>query len=283
MNKQTPRQADVLGAPESWAAGHGGRSVWRVDGQGIELAHDELIEEMPISLEWNGQHHVTMIATPTELEAFAIGLSITEGIVERADQIEALDVVPTQAGIGILMRIAPELLERVASRRREFATRGSCGLCGIGDLRSATALPAPVASAWRTKPEAIVQAMAELQQRQPLNDATGAAHAAAFAQADGTVLLVTEDAGRHNALDKLVGKLAQSGVHPGSGMLCLTSRAGMDLIHKAATAGFPVVCAISAATGLAARLAEAAGMTLVAFARDNRCVVLTHPGRVTAI
>lgn len=283
MRKHQPDPADILGSPQAWASGHSERPVWRVDGQAAQLTHDDLIEEMPVSLEWNGQHHVTMIATPTELEAFAIGLSITEGIVERANQIESLDIVPTQAGIGILMRIAPELLERVAHRRREFATRGSCGLCGIGDLRSATALPPPVACAWQTTQAAIARAMSELQQRQPLNDATGAAHAAAFAQADGTVRLVCEDAGRHNALDKLVGKLAQAGIEPGSGMLCLTSRAGMDLIHKAATAGFPLVCAISAATGLAARLADATGLTLVAFARDHRCVVLTHPSRVTSI
>jgi FdhD protein len=280
MSTDKSEAFDILASPESWAQGHSPRQVLRLMGDATQLENDALIEEMPISLEWNGQHHVTMIATPTELEAYAIGLSITEGIIERADQIESLDVVPTQAGIGILMTIAPGLLERVAERRREFATRGSCGLCGIGDLRSATALPAPVAASWQTTPAAVARAMAELQQRQPLNDATGAAHAAAFASPDGAVLLVTEDAGRHNALDKLVGKLAQAGIAPASGMLCLTSRAGMDIVHKAARAGFPVVCAMSAATALAARLADATRVTLVAFVRGTSCVALTHAARM---
>lgn len=282
MSRRQSEAVDILASPDTWAQGHSPQQVLRIKGDATRHERDALIEEMPISLEWNGQHHVTMIATPTELEAYAIGLSITEGIIERADQLESIDVVPTQAGIGILMTIAPPLLERAAERRREFATRGSCGLCGIGDLRSATALPAPVAASWPTTPAAVARAMAELQQRQPLNDATGAAHAAAFAGPDGAVLLVTEDAGRHNALDKLVGKLAQAGIAPGSGMLCLTSRAGMDLVHKAATAGFPVVCAMSAATALAARLADATGVTLVAFARGTGCVALTHVGRMVS-
>lgn len=270
----------VMPDPDAFALGYLPASAQRFDGTVFADVKETVIEEVPVSLEWNGTRHIVMMATPTDLEAFAVGFSITEGIIDSANQILAVDVVPTASGVGILILIADELVSRIADRERLGGGNSSCGLCGIQDMQEATRMPRHVSGNQIFSPQAITRAMRELPQFQPIGTRTGAAHAAAFALPSGEIVQACEDAGRHNALDKLVGKLALQGTNPSDGFLALTSRASFEMVQKAAAAGFPMLCAISAPTGLAARMAHEAGITLVAFARDERFVCFAHPHRI---
>ena len=250
----------------------------RFNGSAVSTTSENLIEEVPVSLEWNGERHVVMMATPTDLEAFAIGFSITEGIVGSAAQILAVDVAPTANGVGILIRI-PQQLPRMVAERSQPGT-SSCGLCGMRDMQAVMRAPESVRCERTFSPSAIFRAMRDLPGFQKIGAQTGAAHAAGFALPTGEIVEVCEDAGRHNALDKLVGKLSMGRIEPASGFLVLTSRASLEMVKKAATAGFPMLCAISAATGLAVRMAEETGLTLVTFARGEQFVCFAHAERI---
>jgi FdhD protein len=270
----------LMPPPEAFATGYSTAAAQRCSALAWVATSEILIEEAPVSLEWNGARHLVMMATPTDLEAFGIGFSLSEGIIDSVSDMLAIDVVPTASGIGVLMQIPDALLTRTALRERAQAGNSSCGLCGIRDLESALRMPAVMTITTKFHPQAILRAMRALPALQHIGASTGAAHAAGFALPSGTLVLACEDAGRHNALDKLVGMLALRGMRPADGFLVLTSRASCEMVQKAAAAGFSMLCAISAPTALAVRLADAAGITLVAFAREARFTCLTHEARI---
>jgi len=243
-----------------------------------ESRHDQVAEEVPVALEYNGISHATMMASPADLEDFAVGFSLTEGIVRGVADIRGVEIEPAEAGIVAHIEIATACLAQLKTRRRALAGRTGCGLCGVesldGVLREQQPLPPP------PRPvalEAVRLAMAEMRARQRLHDLTGATHAAAWGRADGALQVAREDVGRHNALDKVVGALARARIDAGSGLAVISSRASFEMVQKAAAAGIPVLAAVSAPTALAVRLAERAGMALIGFLRQDDCTLYTHP------
>lgn len=247
---------------------------------GLASTVDETIaEEMPVTLAYNGVSHAVMMATPSDLEDFAIGFSLTEGIIARADAVTSIAVVRYSRGIELQIETSGEVVNE--KRRRRLSGRSGCGICGMEDVEQVLRAIPHVASAAHFSASAISRAMRELAARQPLNDATGAVHAAGWADAEGVVSLVREDVGRHNALDKLAGALTRASVDAGTGFIVLTSRGSFELVQKTAVLGSSLVATVSAPTGLAVRMAAAAGIALAGFARDGRVTVYTHPERVS--
>lgn len=256
---------------EAFATGFGRYEAQRHDPAARSVEGVEsLVEETPVTLNYNGQAHAVMLATPTDLDDFAVGFSLTEGIVARAAEIGAVDVIPSRHGVALMITIPDARAAGLVSLRRSLPGMGGCGLCGVENLQAALRRPDAVCRDLRLAPAAIAMACRSLPALQTLGARTGASHAAAFVRADGAVLVVREDAARHIALDKLVGHLARNEVAIGGGFVLLTSRASYELVQKAATAGFELVVAVSAPTGLAVRLARDTGVTLLGFARDGR-------------
>jgi len=232
-----------------------------------------LAEETPIALLYNGLAHAVMMATPADLEDFALGFSLSEGIVEHSGEVRIVDRVQTADGISIEMAIPQSRFEALEQRSRSLTGRTGCGLCGTAMLAAAIRPVRRVTTTTHPDPAILFAAFAQLQARQPLNDATGAMHAAAVLAFDGE-LLVREDVGRHNAIDKVIGATIRAGHVPQA--LLVTSRASYEVVHKAAQAGCGLVAAISAPTALAVRIAEQAGIRLIGFARDPRMTVYTN-------
>ena len=238
-------------------------------------------EETPVALSYNRLSHAVMMATPADLADFAVGFSLTEGIVANASEIEELDVVAAGRGLELRMWIGAEKLEALQARRRTLAGPTGCGLCGLESLEQAVRVPPPVCATLRIAAGAVQAAMAALPGLQRLNQQTHAVHAAGFWQDGSGLVAVREDVGRHNALDKLAGALARGGVAGGSGMVLMTSRISVELVQKAAVIGTPVLAAVSAPTRLAIAIAEAAGITLIGVARPDGFEVFTHSARLT--
>lgn len=239
-----------------------------------------LPEEVPVALVFNGETQAVMMASPCDLEDFAAGFALGEGIVQRIDQIEAIEVVTHDHGIEAQMELTPDAAKALHLRRRAMTGPVGCGLCGIDSLDQAIRPLPHVASELRLTHEAVAGATDALRAHQPLHDQTHGTHAAGFLTADGAIALVREDVGRHNALDKLIGALARAGIDPASGAMVLTSRVSVELIQKAAFAGCPVLIAVSAPTALALRQADQAGITLAAFARGGGFDLYSHPHRI---
>lgn len=251
-------------------------------------AHTEmLIEECPVSLELSDETDaaslaIVMMATPKDLEAFALGFAMTEGMIDHPAQMLEVHAVPAECGIGVMMKLADGLLHRAHARKRDRAAASSCSLCGLADMQQALQAPHVPPSAMRFMPTTITAAFKALPSLQTIGQQTGAAHAAAFVDTQGNILAIAEDAGRHNALDKLVGMLAQRGLQPADGFCAITSRASFEMVQKAARVGFPMLCAISAPTALAARLAQECGITLCAFVREERLTCFAHGYRIAS-
>lgn len=236
-------------------------------------------EETAIAFSYNRISHAIMMATPGDLEDFAIGFSITEGVVTSPTEIEELEIVPAANGVELRMWISPAAMHAVEARRRQMAGPTGCGMCGLESLDQAMRGAPQVAAGGTFSPEQVQEAVASLFPQQALNRVTRAVHAAGFVQ-PGQAPLVREDVGRHNALDKLGGAMARVGVEPASGLLVMTSRVSVELVQKAARIGIPVLVAVSAPTALALRVAEQAGITVAGIARDDGFEVFTHPGRI---
>lgn len=259
------------------------RAGLRRDGQDCAAVDDQVAAETAVVLVYNGSSHAVMMASPSDLVDFGVGFSLTERIVDDAAQIVGTEILDVALGLELRLTVPTESALRLAERRRSMEGRTGCGLCGILSLEQALrALPA-ARSELRVEAQALQAASAALPALQAANRASGALHAAAFARGDGTLALVREDLGRHNALDKLIGALARAGIDPASGFALLTSRFSAELVQKAAIAGFGLMAAVSAPTTLAIELAEAAGITLVAFARANRFTVYTHADRLAGM
>ena len=248
---------------------------------GDRAAHDDrVIVEAPIALLYNGESFAVMMATPESLEDFALGFALGEGIVGDASEFRLVDVVRHDEGIALHAAIPQARFDALAERRRGMEGRSGCGLCGVESLQAALRPVPRVTSSTRVDVEAIRAALDALAAQQPLNALSGGVHAAGFAHDGG--LLVREDVGRHNALDKLIGAMARNAIAPDSGFVVITSRASYEIVHKAATAGIGLVVAISAPTDLAIRTADTAGVTLAAFARGDSLNVYAHPERIAA-
>lgn len=239
---------------------------------------------MPIAMHYNGHSYAVMMATPRDLEDFALGFSLSEGLIHSAAQLTGIDVHHRLEGIELSMTVASEApaarIDR--SQQRLLPGRSGCGLCGTRELEDAVRPPSPVRASTRFPTKALERALLALDSHQPMNAATGAVHAAAWADADGRILLAREDVGRHNALDKLIGAMCRADCRPDGGMLLLTSRASYEMVTKAASAGIGFIAAISAPTALAVELARSAGICLVGFARPGGYNVYTHPERLHA-
>lgn len=258
---------------------HGARR-W-VEGTEAE-AEERIAEEVPVVLVYNGVAHVVMMTTPSDLEDFALGFSLTEELIRSPEELQEMQVVRYGQGIEVQMRVSRERETEIAERSRRLSGRTGCGICGADSiaavLRPLRRLPAGPAIGVT----AIHRAMDELAGRQALNTQAGTVHAAGWSTLAGAVTLAREDVGRHNALDKLIGALSRQGQDPRSGFIVLTSRASFEMIQKAVVFGVPLVASISGPTGLAVRVAQQAGLTLVGFTRPGRHTVYTHPERLSA-
>ena len=237
-------------------------------------------EEEAVALTYDGIAYAVMMATPCDLEDFALGFSLTEGIVATPDEIEAVEIVAAEIGIELRIWLREARRTMLDERRRRLAGPVGCGLCGIESLRQAMRDIPTVSAPLRVAPAMIAAAVAALPAVQPLNRATGAVHAAAFWRPEDAAPVLREDVGRHNALDKLGGALARAGQAAADGIVLLTSRLSVELVQKAAMLGAGIVVAISAPTALALSTAEAAGITLIGIARSDGFEVFTHPARI---
>lgn len=258
-------------------------SVRRVSirASGISTAERKVPEETPVALSYAGTTHAVMMASPSDLEDFAIGFSITEGIIASPDEIETLEILDAGAGIDIQIRMKDRANTRFEARRRRLAGPVGCGLCGIESIDEAMrSVPTVGEFEIQLKASDIVQSVRVLSRQQPMHSATGAVHAAGFYLPGRGMLAVREDVGRHNALDKLVGALVRDKIDTSRGAIVVTSRVSVEMVQKTAAIGAPFIIAVSAPTALAVRIAEGAGMTLVALVRGDEFDIFTHPARI---
>ena len=250
---------------------------------GAEACVDAVATEVPVAMVYNGVSHAVMLATPTDLNDFALGFSLTEGIVASPEEVFDIEVTPRADGIELCMQIASRQMQALTERRRSLAGRTGCGLCGAEQLSQVLRpLPPllPERSAQRLTSDALHQARTSLRDHQPLFSETGAVHAAAWSTSDGRILAVREDVGRHNALDKLLGFLRRSGAALDQGFLLVTSRASFEMVHKAASQKIAILAAVSAPTGLAIETAEKLGVSLIGFLREKTFSIYTHGERI---
>lgn len=245
----------------------------RIDATGSERVHETLAEETALALLFNGVPHVVMMCTPADLEDFACGFALGEGIIATADELRVVELLPRDQGLALHLAIPAARFEALQARRRNLLAASGCGLCGAETLDAAIR-PVPRVAAEDAAPDPLQLAawFGRLAQAQVLNARCGALHAAAAITADGLVL--REDVGRHNALDKVIGALARQARRAQA--LLLTSRASYELLHKAAVAGIGTVAAVSAPTAHAVRVADAAGIRLYGFAREGRITRYTQ-------
>jgi FdhD protein len=248
---------------------------------GIASAARMVPEETPIALSYAGTTHAVMMGTPADLDDFALGFSLTEGIISSKDEIEAIEVEDLGEGIDIQIGLKDRANTRFQARRRRLAGPVGCGLCGIESIDEAMRSVASVNKSLLTLGvDDIAQSVRLLSRQQPLHAETGAVHAAGFYVPGKGIIAAREDVGRHNALDKLAGALAKAGVDGATGAVVVTSRVSVEMVQKTAAIGSAVIIAVSAPTALAIRTADEAGMTLVALVRGDEFDVFTHGARV---
>jgi FdhD protein len=254
------------------------RSIWRASGT---AEGDRVIpEETAVAITYNTASYAVMMATPQDLEDFAIGFSLTEGVIPSVDAIDTIDIVEEEMGVELRIWLKAPEAAVFLGRRRKMAGPTGCGLCGVESLVEAMRPPPQVGEGRVFTPYQIMTAVDSLFPLQLLNRETRAVHAAGFWEPERGLVAVREDVGRHNALDKLAGALAREGASARSGLVVLTSRVSIEMVQKSAMIGAPVLVAVSAPTALAVRMAEACGMTLVAIARKDGFEIFTHPQRV---
>ena len=256
------------------------RQVWR-DG-GLNDGARSVPEETAIAFTYNGGTYAVMMGTPQNLEDFALGFSLSEGIVQTPDEIQSLHIVDLDDGIELRMWLAQANADRLTERRRHIAGPTGCGICGIDSIAEALRPAATVAQGRCFSSREVMAAMQSIPPLQTINIETRAVHAAAFWTPGRGIVALREDVGRHNALDKLAGALARDKTSTSEGMVLLTSRVSVEMVQKTAAMGTPVIVAVSAPTALAVRMAEAAGITLAAIARADGFEIFTHPGRITS-
>jgi FdhD protein len=262
----TPTSAEVT--VQRWKAGE------------LTRATDFVTEEVPVALVYHGVPHVVMLASPADLEDYAVGFTVSEGLVGNPSEIQSVEVERGAESIEVRIGIAGERFSELLRRRRNLTGRSGCGLCGAETVEEAIRPPVQVAAGPTVAAADLHAALVQLESLQPINARTGSIHAAAWALPGKGIQFVREDVGRHNALDKVIGALVRSGTDVTTGYAVITSRASFEMVQKAAAAGITCMVAVSAPTALAIRMAEQTGLTLVGFARRDRHVIYAHPHRL---
>lgn len=242
---------------------------------------DFVAEEVPVVLMYNGVSHVVMLATPTNLDDFALGFSLTEGIISQASELQSVKIYQRANGIEVQLKISDECFQHLASKGRNLTGRTGCGLCGSTTLKQAIKPARSVTSDLKVTAMQLTNALRALPQQQQLNQLTGAIHAVTWVTLNDGLVELREDVGRHNALDKLIGALLKRHTDFSNGFMITTSRASYEMVQKATAVGVSILVAISAPTALAIRLAQESGLTLIGFARESSCVIYSHPQRFT--
>lgn len=250
-------------------------TIWRPEKSWVE--ERKVASEIPLALEYNCLSHASMMISPTDIEDFARGFTLTEGIVDHLEDILDISVSSTDKGFIAALEITPDCFDRLNQFTRTMTGRTGCGLCGIDRLDHAIRPLNPIKSQLTIKAEVVYNSMKTLSALQVQNKKTGALHAAAFVTDDGKILCVREDIGRHNALDKMIGHMMVHGINPADGFALITSRCSFEMVHKCATFGVPVLAAVSATTDLALSLAEQADLSLIAFTRKEGMNIYADP------
>ena len=244
-------------------------SVLKPDHRSTEIIERAIISEAPIAIEYNGIGYAVMMATPIDLEDYAVGFSLSEGLITRASEILAIDTHQAELGWILRIQLPQNNGEKVVARARQRVSESSCGLCGMDNLEEVMRPLPNVTTQIDVAEAAIFSALSSLRSHQTLNAQTGSAHAAAFCAPDGAIRLTREDVGRHNALDKLIGALARAEIDISAGFIILTARCSLELVQKTILANCPMLVTISAATDLAINTAEQSGLRLVSLARAD--------------
>jgi FdhD protein len=254
----------------------------RITGEGRRTGEEEIAVETPVAFVYGGHSFAVMLATPADYHDFARGFSLTEDVVDDVAAIERITVHPVSRGVEIHIDLPAVWIDRLAGRRRALAGRGGCGVCGVDGFTEALRPVRRVEHDFAVAPAAVHRTIGELAGHQRLNRRVGAVHAAAFADADGRIVAVREDVGRHNALDKLIGALAVADLDRSRGFVVVSSRCSYEMVHKTAAAGIAAIAAVSAPTSLAVDLAGRIGLGLFAFAREGRFTVYAGADRIRA-
>ena len=241
---------------------------------------DQVAEEVPVAIVFHNVPHVVMLATPANFEDFAVGFTLSEGLVARPDEIREVDVTLGADAVDVRVTVAWERFTELLHRRRNLTGRTGCGLCGAETAEDAIREVPQVGPGTDVTIQDLHAAIEQLGTLQPINARTGSVHAAAWVVPGQGIQLVREDVGRHNALDKAIGALVRGKTDLASGYMLITSRASYEMVQKCATVGISFLAAFSAPTAFAVRMAQKTGMTLVAFARRDRHVVYANPGRL---
>jgi len=263
-------QASVEVSVERWTKGE------------LRRTSDEVAEEFPIALVYHAVPHVVMLATPADLEDYAVGFTLSEGLVATPEEIRSVEVEPGQHAIDVRISIAWERFSALLQQRRNLTGRTGCGLCGAETVEQAIRVPAMLQGGISVSASELHAAMTQLGSLQPLNARTGSVHAAAWGLPGHGIQHVREDVGRHNALDKVIGAVIRAGEDPARGFLLITSRASYEMVLKSATVGVSLLAAISAPTSLAVELANRCGQTLIGFTRPEQHVVYAGSERLTS-
>lgn len=256
-------------------------ALWKRD----NLQHpqpDELAEEVPVALVYNGISHVVMMASPGDLQRFAVGFSLSEGIIENRSEIYGMDVVQECNGLAVRIELSSRRFMGLKERRRALAGRTGCGVCGVEQLNDIGRPVRPLPFTQTFNLANLDRALEHLNDVQPIGRITGCTHAAAWVRPSGQLAGGHEDVGRHVALDKLLGRRVEEGSDWQNGAALVSSRASYEMVQKAAMCGVEILFAVSAATALAVEVAERCNLTLVGFCKPGRATIYTHPERLVA-
>lgn len=277
VNKNLPEQIKNV----TDVTGYRRVALWKRE----DLQHpqpDEVAEEVPVALVYNGISHVVMMATPRDLEHFAVGFSLSEGIIQSRQEIYGMDVVQACNGVEVQIELSSRRFMGLKERRRALAGRTGCGVCGVEQLNDIGKPVEPLPFSQTFALSHLDRALKQLNEVQPIGRLTGCTHAAAWVRPDGELAGGHEDVGRHVALDKLLGRRSAEGEGWQRGAALVSSRASYEMVQKAAMCGVEILFAVSAATTLAVEVAERCNLTLVGFCRPGRATIYTHPQRLTA-
>ncbi|MFC0228950.1 formate dehydrogenase accessory sulfurtransferase FdhD [Serratia aquatilis] len=247
-------------------------------GQLNTMQQDWLAEEVPVALVYNGISHVVMMCTPKDLEAFALGFSLSEGIIESPSDIYGIDITPIYNGVEVQIELSSRRFTALKTRRRAMAGRTGCGVCGVEQLADIFRPVAPLPFTQTFALSHLDGALKQLRQVQDVGQLTGCTHAASWISPQGELLGGCEDVGRHVALDKMLGMRAKQGWQQGA--ILVSSRASYEMVQKSAMCGAEILFVVSAATSLAVEIAERSNLTLVGFSKPGRATVFTHPQRI---
>jgi len=279
---ETAATSPVTGLPAA-PAGLQRLDLVRIDRDGTRHQIERIVpDEVPVALVYNGISHAVMMATPLDLTDFALGFSLTEGIIASPADLLDVETASGENGVEVRIEITGRAFAGLKEHRRNLTGRTGCGICGVDSLDQAVRDLPRIANDRHFATSAIFKALDQMPDLQVLNSQSRTLHAAAFCSADGEVKLLREDVGRHNALDKLFGALRQAKIDPAAGFAAITSRCSSEMVQKAVVMGVPMLVAVSAPTGFAQELADRYGLTLVALARSDSLIVVSEGWRLNS-